>query len=126
MSLALLAATAAVLLAAIVAAVSLWRVRPGMPGPDRRAYRWFAVAAGLWGASVIEPRAGGPGGGGGDPLSFSDLPSLLALPVMAAGFARLAAAGRRAAAEAHPPAGSAQAMPHRAWPTGTCWPPRCS
>ena len=39
------------------------------------------------------------------PLSFGDLPSLLALPVMAAGFARLAAAGSQEAAEAHPPAG---------------------
>src|SRR6185437_8772346 len=75
-------------------------------GPPRRAYRWFAVAAALWGVGVITGHLlTVPAGAAAIPLSFGDLPSLLALPVMAAGFARLAAAGSQEADEAHPPAG---------------------
>jgi len=98
--------TAAGVLAAAGAAVSLWLGAERYAGPPRRAYRWFAVAAALWGAGVITGHVLAiPVEAAAIPLSFGDLPSLLALPVMAAGFARLAAAGSREAAEAHPPAG---------------------
>ena len=63
MSLALLAATAAVLLAAIVAAVSLWRGAARQPWPDLRAYRWFTIAAGLICANVIVGQAVPPPAG---------------------------------------------------------------
>ncbi|HXZ78132.1 MAG TPA: sensor domain-containing diguanylate cyclase [Streptosporangiaceae bacterium] len=98
--------TAAGVLAAAGAAVSLWLGAERYAGPPRRAYRWFAAAAALWGAGVITGHLlTVPVGAAAIPLSFGDLPSLLALPVMAAGFARLAAAGSQEAAAAHPPAG---------------------
>jgi diguanylate cyclase (GGDEF)-like protein/PAS domain S-box-containing protein len=98
--------TAAGVLAAAGAAVSLWLGAERYAGPPRRAYRWFAVAAALWGAGVITSHVLAiPVEAAAIPLSFGDLPSLLALPAMAAGFARLAAAGSLEAAEAHPPAG---------------------
>ena len=98
--------TAAGVLAAAGAAVSLWLGAERYAGPPRRAYRWFAVAAALWGAGVITSHVLAiPVEAAAIPLSFGDLPSLLALPAMAAGFARLAAAGSQEAAEAHPPAG---------------------
>ena len=98
--------TAAGVLAAAGAAVSLWLGAERYAGPSRRAYRWFAAAAALWGAGVITGHLlTVPVGAAAIPLSFGDLPSLLALPVMAAGFARLAAAGSQEAAAAHPPAG---------------------
>src|SRR5215475_9028688 len=98
--------TAAGVLAAAGAAVSLWLGAERYAGPPRRAYRWFAVAAALWGVGVITAHLlAVPAGAAAIPLSFGDLPSLLALPVMAAGFARLAAAGSQEAAAAHPPAG---------------------
>ncbi|MFI5081181.1 MAG: hypothetical protein ACHQCE_08915 [Streptosporangiales bacterium] len=98
--------TAAGVLAAAGAAVSLWLGAERYAGPPRRAYRWFAVAAALWGAGVITSHVLAiPVEAAAIPLSFGDLPSLLALPAMAAGFARLAAAGSQEAAAAHPPAG---------------------
>ena len=98
--------TAAGVLAAAGAAVSLWLGAERYAGPPRRAYRWFAVAAALWGAGVITSHVLAiPVEAAAIPLSFGDLPSLLALPAVAAGFARLAAAGSQEAAEAHPPAG---------------------
>jgi diguanylate cyclase (GGDEF)-like protein/PAS domain S-box-containing protein len=97
---------AAGVLAAAGAAVSLWLGAERYAGPPRRAYRWFAVAAALWGAGVITGHLlTVPVGAAAIPLSSGDLPSLLALPVMAAGFARLAAAGAQEPAAAHPPAG---------------------
>src|SRR5215470_2321649 len=97
---------AAGVLAAAGAAVSLWLGAERYAGPPRRAYRWFAIAAALWGVGVITGHLlTVPAAAAAIPLSFGDLPSLLALPVMAAGFARLAAAGSQEAAEAHPPAG---------------------
>jgi diguanylate cyclase (GGDEF)-like protein/PAS domain S-box-containing protein len=98
--------TAAGVLAAAGAGVSLWLGAERYAGPPRRAYRWFAVAAALWGAGVITSHVlAVPVEAAAIPLSFGDLPSLLALPAMAAGFARLAAAGSQEAAEANPPAG---------------------
>jgi len=99
---------AAGVLAAAGAAVSLWLGAERYAGPPRRAYRWFAAAAALWGAGVITGHLlTVPVGAAAIPLSFGDLPSLLALPVMAAGFARLAAAGAQepaAASRANPAA----------------------
>ena len=106
MSLASQVGTAAGVVAAAGAVVSLWLGAEHHTGPLRRAYRWFAVAAALWGIGVIVGQAlAVPVGAAAIPLSFGDLPALLALPVVAAGFARLAAAGSRDAAVASPPAG---------------------
>jgi hypothetical protein len=100
MSLAPLAATAAVLLAALGAAVSLWRGAARQPWPDLRAYRWLTVAAGLICASVIIGQEVPPAPGTASMLSFTDLPELLLLPVMAAGLAGLASTAGRALPEA--------------------------
>jgi diguanylate cyclase (GGDEF)-like protein/PAS domain S-box-containing protein len=106
MSLASQVGTAAGVVAAAGAAVSLWLGAERHTGPLRRAYRWFAAAAALWGIGVIVGQAlAVPVGAAAIPLSFGDLPALLALPVVAAGFARLAAAGSRDATMASPPAG---------------------
>jgi diguanylate cyclase (GGDEF)-like protein/PAS domain S-box-containing protein len=106
MSLASQVGTAAGVVAAAGAAVSLWLGAEHHTGPLRRAYRWFAVAAALWGIGVIVGQAlAVPAGAAAIPLSFGDLPALLALPVVAAGFARLAAAGSHDAALASPAAG---------------------
>jgi diguanylate cyclase (GGDEF)-like protein/PAS domain S-box-containing protein len=119
MSLASQVGTAAGALAAAGATVSLWLGAERYAGPSRRAHRWFAVAAALWGAGLIAGQAlAVPAGAAAIPLSFGDLPSLLALPFVAAGFARLAAAGSRDAAAARPPAGSRDAPLARA-PAGT-------
>jgi diguanylate cyclase (GGDEF)-like protein/PAS domain S-box-containing protein len=103
MSLAQLAVLAAVLLAAIGAAVSLWRGAARQPWPDLRAYRWFTIAAGLICANVIVGQVAPPPAGAATILSFTDLPSLLLLPVMVAGLAGLAATARSAAPEAPSP-----------------------
>src|SRR5262252_10369840 len=106
--------TAAGVLAAAGAAISLWLGAERYAGPCRRAYRWFAVAAALWGAGVIAGQElAVPAGAAAIPLSFGDLPSLLALPVVAAGFARLAAAGSQDAAAGRRAAGSQDAAAGR-------------
>src|SRR5215467_255659 len=84
MSLASQVGTAAGVVAAAGAAVSLWLGAEHHAGPLRRAYRWFAVAAALWGVGVIVGQV---------------------LAVVAAGFVRLAAAASRDAAVAGPTAG---------------------
>ena len=110
MSLASQAGTAAGTVAAAGAAVSLWWGAARYTGPLRRAYRWFAIAAALWGAGVITAQLlAAPAADAAVPLSFGDLPSLLAVPVMAAGMVRLAAAGSRAAAGSPAAAGSGAA-----------------
>ena len=96
MSPAQVAASAVVLLAAVGAAVSLWRGAARQPWPDLRAYRWFTIAAGLICANVILGQAVPPPAGAAAMLSFTDLPSLVLLPVMAAGLAGLATAARSA------------------------------
>ena len=103
MSPAQVAASAAVLLAAVGAAVSLWRGAARQPWPDLRAYRWFTIAAGLICANVIVGQAVPPPAGAAAMLSFTDLPSLLLLPVMAAGLAGLATAARSAMPDAQSP-----------------------
>ena len=103
MSPAQVAASAAVLLAAVGAAVSLWRGAARQPWPDLRAYRWFTIAAGLICVNVIVGQAVPPPAGAAAMLSFTDLPSLLLLPVMAAGLAGLATAARSAMPDAQSP-----------------------
>ena len=103
MSLAPLAATAAVFVVALGAAVSLWRGAARQPWPDLRAYRWFTIAAGLICANVIVGQAVPPAPGTASMLSFTDLPALLLLPVMAAGLAGLASAARHAVPDAASP-----------------------
>jgi diguanylate cyclase (GGDEF)-like protein/PAS domain S-box-containing protein len=103
MSPAQMAASAAVLLATIGAAVSLWRGAARQQWPDLRAYRWFTIAAGLICANVIVGQAVPPPAGAAAMLSFTDLPSLLLLPVMAAGLAGLATAARSAVPDAQSP-----------------------
>src|SRR5215831_2477113 len=103
MSPAQLAVAGAALLAATGAAVSLWRGAARQPWPDLRAYRWFTIAAGLICANVIVGQAVPPPAGAGAMLSFTDLPSLLLLPVMAAGLAGLATAARSAIPDAQSP-----------------------
>jgi hypothetical protein len=103
MSLAPLAAASVVFLVALGAAVSLWRGAARQPWPDLRAYRWFTIAAGLICANVIVGQAVPPAPGTASMLSFTDLPALLLLPVMAAGLAGLASAARRTVPEAPGP-----------------------
>src|SRR6516162_8937278 len=103
MSPAQVAASAVVLLAAVGAAVSLWRGAARQPWPDLRAYRWFTIAAGLICANVILGQAVPPPAGSAAMLSFTDLPSLVLLPVMAAGLAGLATAARNAIPDARSP-----------------------
>src|SRR5262245_3527928 len=114
MSLASQVGTAAGVLAAAGAAVSLWLGAERYAGPSRRAYRWFAVASVLWGAGVIAGQVlAPPVGAAAIPLSFGDLPSLLALLVVASGFARLGAAGSRDAGVTRPLARSRDAATAR-------------
>ena len=103
MSPAQVAASAVVVLAAVGAAVSLWRGATRQPWPDLRAYRWFTIAAGLICANVIVGQAVPPPAGAAAMLSFTDLPSLILLPVMAAGLAGLATAARSAIPDAQSP-----------------------
>jgi len=100
MSPAQLAVSAAVLVATIGTMVSLWRGAARQPWPVLRAYRWFAIAAGLICANVIVGQAIPPPAGSASMLSSTDLPSLFLLPVMAAGLAGLAATARSAVPEA--------------------------
>ena len=103
MSLAQLAVAGAALLAATGAAVSLWRGAARQPWPDLRAYRWFTIAAGLICANVIVGQEVPPPAGTAAMLSLTDLPSLLLLPVMAAGLAGLAGTARGGDPEASSP-----------------------
>src|SRR5262249_25504035 len=88
------AVAGAALRAATGAAVSLWRGAARQPWPDLRAYRWFTIAAGLICANVIVGQEVPPPAGAAAMLSLTDLPSLLLLPVMAAGLAGLAGTAR--------------------------------
>jgi diguanylate cyclase (GGDEF)-like protein len=98
------AATVITALAAAAASVSLWWAARRVTVPLRAAYRWFALAAGLWGmGAVLSQALPVPVGAAAIPLSFGDLPALLALPAMAAGLVRLAAAGAAEATQPLPP-----------------------
>ena len=98
MSLAAQAGTAAGAVAAVAAAVILWRNSIRHSGPVRIAYRWLTVAAVAWGAGFVAQQAlFGPLGRAAAPLTFGDLLALIALPALAAGLLALAAAAEPAA-----------------------------
>jgi diguanylate cyclase (GGDEF)-like protein/PAS domain S-box-containing protein len=93
MSLAVQASTTAGALAAASAAMVLWR-GSSRPEPSvKRAYRWLAAVAVLWGSGFIAQDAfGGPLTGTTFPLTLADLLALLALPVLVVGVAAMTAA----------------------------------
>src|ERR1700728_5064632 len=88
-------------LVAAAAAAGLWRGSLRHEPPVRNAYRWFAVAALLWGAGFVAQEATAASVGGTS-LTFADLLSLLALPAIGIGLAgqSRAAGGDRAAPQA--------------------------
>jgi diguanylate cyclase (GGDEF)-like protein/PAS domain S-box-containing protein len=93
MSLAVQAWTTVGALAAASATALLWRGSSRHEPSVKRAYRWLAVAAALWGCGIIAQDAlGMPPAGAAVPLTLADLLSLLALPPLVVGVATLAAA----------------------------------
>ncbi len=113
MSMVILPGVAGALVAA-AAAAGLWRGSLRHEPPVRNAYRWFAVAALLWGAGFVAQEATAASGGGTS-LTFADLLSLLALPAIGIGLAgqSRAAGGDRAAPRA-------QARGALAWLADAC------
>ena len=91
------------MLAWCAAAVSLWLGARRYDSAVGRAYRWLAVGAALYCAGlVIQGILGGtlnPAPG----LSFTDLPSLLALAAVAVGIAMLTTAEREGGSSPHRP-----------------------
>jgi diguanylate cyclase (GGDEF)-like protein/PAS domain S-box-containing protein len=93
MSLAVQAWTTVGAVAAASATALLWRGSSQHEPSARRAYRWLAVAAALWGCGLIAQDAlGMPVPGAAVPLTLADLLSLLALPSLVIGVATLTAA----------------------------------
>src|SRR3984957_10684217 len=100
MSLAAQAATTVVALVAVATAVSLWRGANRHVGSVRRAYRFFALAALLWGAGAIGQQVLASASAGATfPFTGADLPGLLALAALVTGLASL---GSRREAARHP------------------------
>ncbi len=80
--------TTAGTLAAASAAVVLWRGSSGHEPSVKRAYRWLAATAVLWGAGFIAQDAiGGALTGTTFPLTLADLLALLGLPLLVIGVA---------------------------------------
>ena len=104
-------------LVVVAAAAGLWRGSFRYEPPVRNAYRWFAVAALLWGAGFVAQEATAASGGGTS-LTFADLLSLLALPAIAIGLAGMA--GRSRAAGGDRAAPRAQARGAVAWLADAC------
>jgi diguanylate cyclase (GGDEF)-like protein/PAS domain S-box-containing protein len=95
-------------LAAAAGTALLWRSSSQHEPSVKRAYRWLAAVAALWGAGLIAQDAfGGPLTGTAIPLSPADLLALLALPVLVVGVAMLAAG---AAGGAAPPESQARGV----------------
>lgn len=78
---------AAGILIAVAAGWSLWSGAEHHQGSLRHAYRWFAAGAGCWAVALATRQAALPAPGGA--VTFADVPSLLALAVMAAGLRAL-------------------------------------
>src|SRR5580704_18585849 len=104
-------------LVVVAAAAGLWRGSFRHEPPVRNAYRWFAVAALLWGAGFVAQEATAASGGGTS-LTFADLLSLLALPAIGIGLAGMA--GRSRAAGGDRAAPRAQARGAVAWLADAC------
>jgi diguanylate cyclase (GGDEF)-like protein/PAS domain S-box-containing protein len=86
MSLVSLAVTAAVALAAVVSAASLWRGASRPAGSVRHGYWLLALAALLAGIGAVGQQAlANSTAGAALPLTIADLPGLLALPTLVAG-----------------------------------------
>ena len=80
--------------ASLATAAVLWRGSRRVP-LLRSPMRWLALAALAWGAGLIAERAiTGALDGTAVPVSFGDLASLLAVPVLVAGLMTMAAVGR--------------------------------
>src|SRR6185369_13816098 len=80
--------------ASLATAAVLWRGSRQVP-QFRSPMRWLALAALAWGAGLIAERAvTGALDGTAVPVSFGDLASLLAVPVLVAGLMSMAAAVR--------------------------------
>src|SRR5262249_55978570 len=129
MSLASQVGTAAGVLAAAGAAVSLWLGAERYAGPSRRAYRWFAVASVLWGAGVIAGQVlAPPVGGGGAPLLVG-CPALVSGAVGGGGGFGAAggggSGGRGRAPPARKPAGRGAGPPPRRPQRCGARPPAC-
>src|SRR5258708_27632161 len=90
MTLAILAGVAGALVA-VAAAAYLWRASTRREPSVRNAYRWLAVVALLWGTGFVAEE-GMAASGTGTSLTYADLLTLLALPALGAGLARLARA----------------------------------
>jgi diguanylate cyclase (GGDEF)-like protein/PAS domain S-box-containing protein len=86
-----------VVIAAVASlATAAWLCRGSKLAPlVRSPMRWLALAALAWGAGLIAERAiTGALDGTAVPVSFGDLASLIAVPVLVAGLITMAAAGR--------------------------------
>ena len=94
------------MLAWCAAAVSLWLGARRYDSAVGRAYRWLAAGAALYCAGLVIQRILGGTLNPAPGLSFTDLPSLLALAAAAVGIAMLATAEREGGSS-----------PHR-WPAG--------
>jgi len=94
------------MLAWCAAAVSLWLGARRYDSAVGRAYRWLAAGAALYCAGLVIQRILGGTLNPAPGLSFTDLPSLLALAAAAVGIAMLATAEREGGGS-----------PHR-WPAG--------
>ncbi len=82
--------TTAGTLAAAGAAVVLWRGSSRHEPSVKRAYRWLAATAVLWGAGFIaQDTIGGALTGATFPLTLADLLALLALPLLVVGVATM-------------------------------------
>ncbi|HEV2373846.1 MAG TPA: sensor domain-containing diguanylate cyclase [Streptosporangiaceae bacterium] len=94
MSLGALMTAAAGVVAAAVAAGSLWQAARHEAGRLRHAYWWFSIAAGLACVTVVTAALVPVSADAAPPvLSLTDLPALIQLPVMAAGLVSLASVG---------------------------------
>jgi diguanylate cyclase (GGDEF)-like protein len=99
------------------AAVSLWlgarrhAAGPARPGAAARGYRWLAAAAALYCAGLVVTQVAGGALSPASGLSFTDLPSLLALVAAALGIAALAAEDGSAGLPADPAAGRPPVLP---------------
>jgi diguanylate cyclase (GGDEF)-like protein/PAS domain S-box-containing protein len=102
MTLAILAGAAGAVVAAAAAALN-WRASARREPYRRNAYRWFAIAALLWGAGFVAAE-GMPASAAGGSLTSADLLGLLALVALGTGLVALARVSPHQAGEDQRPA----------------------